>query len=272
MHLSELTDKLETDFEKERNIILQNVIEVVQDALHVNLYEATKTNKPLDAFNSSVFLLLNKFKDALYYSLEASNIEIAIFQREVILSIILGITRNKSNTNFLINILIDKNIINSYYEEDKTIIMDTLLGLIKFRMADDIIIDDKVKSFIKDNIDITSSCHESTLFLLENNKDYLAVTSICRKNLNSRYFHSFILEGDYVIDLTSNLYMKKSDYYKLYGVEEIRVVNYIEFLKDSKKCAKYDESKTLFPLLRNAIYYYSKNGKYKLTSNRNNKV
>ena len=65
---------------------------------------------------------------------------------------------------------------------------------------------------------------------------------------------TFIIDGEYVIDLTSNLYMKKEEYYELYKVEELNVVKGNDVIKESEESKPFDSSNTLFPLLRNAIY------------------
>ena len=112
----------------------------------------------------------------------------------------------------------------------------------------------QVQKFIDENSDIKSSCHESTLFLLPRNPNYIAVTARSTNNLYEKYFHSFIIDGEYVIDLTSNLYMKKEEYYELYKVEELNVVKGNDVIKESEESKPFDSSNTLFPLLRNAIY------------------
>ncbi len=50
--------------------------------------------------------------------------------------------------------------------------------------------------------------------------------------------------------------MNKEDYYKLYGIEEIRKVTYQEYLKDSEESQLLDESGTMYSILRNAMYFY----------------
>lgn len=257
MKLSEPTVKIENDFQKEREETVKKVIEKLQECLGVNLYEAAKTDNPITTFNNLSFFLLDKFKDVLYYSLEASNIETRIFEREALVSFILGVTRNRNNTEFLKELLMRRGIIGEYKEDQNNIIMSTILGPIRFKKAEEVI-NEETKTFVENNVDIMSACHESTLFLLEKNPSFFAVTSIARKNLGGKYFHSFILDGDYVLDLTGNLYMNKEDYYRLYGIEEIRNVNYEQFLKDSKECEHFDESRTMFPLFRNAMYWYLK--------------
>lgn len=137
--------------------------------------------------------------------------------------------------------------------------MKTVIGNFSFQLLEDRL-DEKTKKFVESNEDIKSACHESAEFLLENNRDYIAITAIAHKNLGGKYFHSFVVAGDHVIDLTANLYMKTDDYYQLYGIEEFKKVTYDQFLKDCEECEMLDESKTMFPLFRNAMYSYFKKG------------
>jgi len=255
MELSKLTDELEAQLQKEREKNVRNVIDELQKLLGVNLYEAAKTSNPIEAFNVNCFFLLDKFKEILYQALEVSNISVSIFWREVLVSFILTVTRNRSNAEFLKELLIKRGIISNYQEENGEIRIVSKIGTIHFRKLDGQL-DEATNNFISNNADIRSACHESTMFLLEQNPGYIAVTAFAHKNLDGKYLHSFILDGDYVIDLTSNLSMNKEDYYKLYGIEEIRKVTYQEYLKDGEESQLLDESGTMYSILRNAMYFY----------------
>lgn len=259
MELSKLTGELELWLQKEREENTSKVIQHIQELLGVSLYEAAKTNNPIEAFNANYYFLLDKFEDILYQALEKSGISSQVFCRETIASFILSVTRNRSNVEFLKELLIKRNIISNYQEENGKICLATKIGMIQFQKLDGKL-DEATNNFINHNADIRSACHESTMFLLEKNHNYMAVTAFARKNLGGKYLHSFILDGDCVIDLTANLYMKKEDYYKLYGIEEIRKVTYQEYLKDCEESKTLDESGTMFSILRNAMYsYFAKN-------------
>lgn len=262
MELSKLTDELEKKLQTEREENTKRVIDELQKMLGVNLYEAAKISNPIEVFNANCLFLLDKFEGILYQALEISGIPVSIFWRETLASFILTITRNRSNVEFLKELLIKRDIIKEYQDENGNICIFTRIGTIHFQKLENKL-DEETKKFINDNMDIMSACHESALFLLEKNHDYVAVTALARKNLNGRYLHSFIIDGDYVIDLTTNLYMRKEDYYKLYGIEEIRKVTYQEYIKDSEECEMLDESGTMFPILRNAMYFYFKDNHIK---------
>ena len=48
--------------------------------------------------------------------------------------------------------------------------------------------------------------------------------------------------------------MPKEQYYFLQDVKEINCINYETYLKEKDDSIKLDESKTLYNLLRNAVY------------------
>ena len=57
-----------------------------------------------------------------------------------------------------------------------------------------------------------------------------------------------------VIDFTANVIMPKEEYYLLQEVNELNCINYKEYLAEKDNSIKFDESKTLYNLLRNAVY------------------
>ena len=82
------------------------------------------------------------------------------------------------------------------------------------------------------------------------------------KGLNEKYYHSFVIDdNDYVIDFTGNLIMPKEQYYLLQDVKELNSVNYKEYIKEKDDIDKFDESGTLYELLRDGLYkqYLSEN-------------
>ena len=177
----------------------------------------------------------------------------------MIYSLILGVTRNKSNTDLLYDILKSANIIEKMivYEDDTYEIISKDFGKIQFMKAEDSFINDKeTLDFIRNLEDkIQDGCHEISFYLIEKYEMFKAVTSICKKGIDNSYYHSFILDDENnVIDFTANLIMPKEQYYLLQEVNELNCINYKEYLEEKDNSIKFDESKTLYNLLRNAIY------------------
>jgi hypothetical protein len=83
---------------------------------------------------------------------------------------------------------------------------------------------------------------------------FKAVTSICKKGIDNSYYHSFILDDENNVIDTANLIMPKEQYYLLQEVNKLNCINYKEYLEEKDNSIKFDESKTLYNLLRNAIY------------------
>ena len=102
---------------------------------------------------------------------------------------------------------------------------------------------------------IQESCHEISFYLIEKYEIFTAVTSICKKGLDNSYYHSFVLDDlNNVIDFTANVIMPKEQYYLLQEVNELNCINYKEYIDEKDKSIEFDESKTLYNLLRNAVY------------------
>ena len=130
-------------------------------------------------------------------------------------------------------------------------------GNIQFMKAEYSFINDKeTLDFIRKLGDkIQDGCHEISFYLIEKYEIFKAVTSICKKGIDNSYYHSFILDDENnVIDFTANVIMPKEEYYLLQEVNELNCINYKEYLAEKDNSIKFDESKTLYNLLRNAVY------------------
>ena len=118
----------------------------------------------------------------------------------MIYSLILGVTRNKSNTDLLYDILKSANIIEKMivYEDDTYEIISKDFGKIQFMKAEDSFINDKeTLDFIRKLGDkIQDGCHEISFYLIEKYEMFKAVTSICKKGIDNSYYHSFILDDE----------------------------------------------------------------------------
>ncbi|HCC08022.1 MAG TPA: hypothetical protein DEP72_07710 [Clostridiales bacterium] len=254
--LSEYIDENETKWKLECEEKLANVIDFLNKELNKNLYSEYKMEDAKELFNFLKTWLLVFHKEKLLNALNYSNVEVDMFYKEMIGALILTITREKKNVDRIIDALVKGNVIKSVLQDsDGEIFIDAnQLGIISFRKASDTFDNDKTNEFLKKN-NITSGCHESALFLIENYKNFTAITAICEKNIGERYYHSFgIDEAENVVDLTGNLVIPQKFFYQLYSVEEIHEVSYKEYMKTCADSVEYDESKTLMPLLRMAVY------------------
>jgi hypothetical protein len=80
------------------------------------------------------------------------------------------------------------------------------------------------------------------------------VTATLNKDINLRYYHSFAVDGENVVDVSNGIVMERSWYYYLSGVAEINRLTYRSFLETKDISLPYDESGSLFELLRMAAY------------------
>ena len=102
---------------------------------------------------------------------------------------------------------------------------------------------------------IKDGCHDVSFYLIKKYDTFRAITAICTKGLNEKYYHSFVIDDeDYVIDFTGNLIMPKEQYYLLQDVKELNAVNYKEYIDEKDDIEKFDESGTLYELLRDGLY------------------
>ena len=254
--LSEYNDKIfesqECELNRKCDIVLNYLSEHIDDM-------GSDFDNSSDKYSYLSGWLLNFYKDDLYESFKLIDYDISSFEKNFLYSFIMSITRGRSNYDVLMGVLIDNHIINGVYTyPDGMYEIETdNYGDIQFYKLESLFDEKDVLDYFDKLGDyIVDSCHEVSYFLLKRFKQFKAVTAYVEKNLGCTMLHSFILdcEYDYVIDATCNLYMPKDLYYKLCNVVEINVVSYDECVKESKESRKYDESGTLFDLLRNALY------------------
>ena len=264
MRLSEYCDENERKWNNEEINNANKLVEYLNTKIDRNLYEVAKTNDNLEVYKYLCIWLLNFYKEELINGLKNIGITYENFEKTIITSLILSVTRESSNVDFLINVFKSNNVIKDIikYDEGKYKLLTNNYGEIFFSKADKCFEGEiETINYIKNYGDkIIDGCHEITFYLIKKYKNYKAITSICTMSLNKKYYHSFILNDDEVIDFTSNLIMKKDDYYKLNNVIELSVLDYSEYLNKKDESIDYDESKTLFGLLRIALYNQYKKG------------
>ena len=259
MKLSEYCDKNETLWYKIEQENVEKLIKYINNNIDDDLFKIANTNNSLEVFNKLKVWLFKFYNKQLLDGLNYIEADYERFKKGLIYSLILGVTRNKSNTDLLYDVLKSANIIEKMiaYEDDTYEIISKDFGNIQFMKAEDSFINDKeTLDFIRKLGDkIQDGCHEISFYLIEKYEMFKAVTSICKKGIDNSYYHSFILDDENnIIDFTANLIMPKEQYYLLQEVNELNCINYKEYLEEKDNSIKFDESKTLYNLLRNAIY------------------
>jgi hypothetical protein len=259
MKLSEYCDKNETLWYKIEQENVEKLIKYINNNIDDNLFKIANTNNSLEVFNKLKVWLFKFYNKQLLDGLNYIEEDYERFKKGLIYSLILGVTRNKSNTDLLYDVLKSANIVEEMivYDDGTYEIISKDFGNIQSMKAEDSFINDKeTLDFIRKLGDkIQDGCHEISFYLIEKYEMFKAVTSICKKGIDNSYYHSFILDDENnVIDFTANLIMPKEQYYLLQEVNELNCINYKEYLEEKDNSIKFDESKTLYNLLRNAIY------------------
>ena len=259
MKLSEYCDKKETSWYKIEQENVEKLIKYINNNINDDLFKIANTNDSIEVFNKLKVWLFKFYNKQLLDGLNYIGADYERFKKGLIYSLILGVTRNKSNTDLLYDILKSVNIIEKMiaYQDDTYEIISKDYGKIQFMKAEDSFINDKeTLDFInKLGNKIQDGCHEISFDLIEKYEIFKAVTSICKKSIDNSYYHSFILDDENnVIDFTANVIMPQKQYYLLQEVIELNCINYKEYMEEKDKSIQFDESKTLYNLLRNAVY------------------
>ena len=130
-------------------------------------------------------------------------------------------------------------------------------GDYSFVLADMVLADEEIVSYIR-NEDHRKSCHENATNLLNHYGDLYTICSLVHNYFVGCYYHSYsyIKEKDSVLDICSNMLMKKSTFDDLYDTKEILFMRNDELRKiyfdkiKSIKSELNDES-----VLKCALYF-----------------
>lgn len=261
MDLDKYNSELEDSFSKEFEDKCEVVVNYLKDKIKDETFEESLEDSSVcDVYTNMNGYIYNFYEKELLEAFKKVNYDIEKYKLSYLDGFILSKIRNSDNVYFLYNFLQSKNIIDEVYEfeDGSTEIHSKDFGVITFFGARDQFLDEKkfIKKLYKYGDDIIELCHAVTFDALEYFKDdFKAVTGILTRSLDEKYIHSFILDPNgYVLDFANDIIMDKDTYYLINDVKELNVVNYDECIEQEKESIKYDSSKTLYTLLRNALY------------------
>lgn len=163
---------------------------------------------------------------------------------------------DKQNKYYIIDLLKNTNIIESFEEDENedVLITSKYCEPIKFSRADNTFKSEEIKDYIKSD-KARGGCHENSLFLMKKYPEYKAMTVFCKGCFGRNYYHSFNFdEKDNVVDLNINVRMSKDDYYRLYKPIELSLVDSSSFDKENKEASNYDNDEGFNKLLKIAMY------------------
>lgn len=106
-------------------------------------------------------------------------------------------------------------------------------GDYSFILADKVLTDPEIVSFIR-NEDHRKTCHENATKLLNTYDDLYTICSLVKSYFQGYYYHSYsyIKEKGLVLDICSNMLMKKKEFDDLFGVRELLFMRNDELRKE----------------------------------------
>lgn len=260
MELSSYLFKNEKKWNDAEAANIHKLLSYLEKHVNVDLCGMAKPDDELEIFRRLEGWLFNFYPNEFRDGLARIGYSYHEYQKKLIYNLILAVTRNRPNVNILCDMLTSRGVIDGMFGsgEDEYKIVTTDFGEICFGKAEKAI-DHELEEYLETLGErVVDGCHEVSFFLIKKDLGLRAVTGICIKGLGCKYYHSFVIdEGANVIDLTANLIMPKEQYYLLNDVQELNVVNYDEYLREESASKELDESKTLYDLLRNALYRQS---------------
>lgn len=259
IRLSEYCTSNENNWDNIQREKAKTLVEYLNKNINEDLFKMAKSDDEVEVYSKLRGWLLKFYRKELLEGLKYINYDYKELNKTMIYGLILTVNRNKQNVNVVYDTLVEANFIEKMLVYDNGIyeIITKDFGKIHFRKAEEYFVNDKetLEFMNKLGDKLIDGCHEVTLHLISKYKSYKAVTAICTKGLGHKYYHSFVLDNiGNVIDLTGNLIMPKDEFYMINNVQELNNVKYEELLLQNEQTKKYDESGTLFDLLRNALY------------------
>lgn len=261
--LSAYVDKLEDDWREWANARLEPLMSAINQELRRDLYKEMRVDTALELYQKVRFWLFATQEELIYENLKKFGFDISQFEREMMTSLILTITHERENLDLVLEELIRNGVVLEVEERDSKYILETKAGKFSFVKADEYFrYQNAVVERLLKKEDLRGGCHEVAEELMSSSKGMKAITMICQKNLVEKYWHSVVLwNEEMIVDLTANLVMKRAEFFDLYNVQEWMEIDEGKLKEVGVEMMKYDESGTLWALLRIASYERNKNGK-----------
>jgi len=142
--------------------------------------------------------------------------------------------------------------------DDKKLVINYKNDSVQFSLISDNIESDncdisEVKKELLDHRGRVGQCHNKSMEFI-NLGDYLVTGYVDDTSRDYRVIHSWIETEKVVIDYTSNLVMKKEDYYELRNVEVLSVINKNDMYSDSESDLKMVLGCKFYCLFRDELF------------------
>ena len=264
--LSKYADDLIEKFNNDYALNCNKVIEYLNKIIEKDLYNIGKSDNAVLVYNNLIGWLFKFFREELEESFKTIGYDYNMFKRYMIFCFIITFFRDEKRAHILYDSLKENNVVSRFlfYDEEKYELYTNDFGIISFYSInnyfnDNNVVLDKIKEM---GTSIIDGCHEISEFLIKNDSSLYALTGILTNPLGEKIFHSVVLKDKMIIDIPNGIIMSYEDYMKLNDFEIISKYNYEKLIDIDNKCKKYDESNTLYPLLRCMLYkMYRSEGK-----------
>ncbi|MDD3187521.1 MAG: hypothetical protein PHD02_03510 [Bacilli bacterium] len=250
--LSQMIDTNEASWKRADEKLCDEFFDVLKSINNIDFHKEYRIKNSAKLFRYLRTLLINYYLSDMIKAFNIIGVSEIEYYKKITYVAMITITRNNPNAERFINLLINKKIINSFQlTEDGFYIIDSpFFGKIEFAKISDSLLGKEVEGLLNRK-DLIGGCHEVTLELLRRKKSMIAITALSNMSINEKFYHSFLLDDNNVIDLTANIIVPINNYYELNSIEEISRVSSEDNLRLG---LEYDKSKTLFPLLRIAAF------------------
>lgn len=256
--LSKYADDLVDEYNKKYSLNCEKIITYLNSIIEDDLYEKGKSQNSVEVYKNLLGWLLKFYPNELAKAFEINGFNYDDFKRYMICCLIITFFRNNEKAHVLYDTLKEQNIVNRFvsYDGEKFELYTTDYGVIAFY---------SIESFLKDNPEllkkhnemkdrIVDGCHEISEFLIKTDEELVALTGVLTNPLEEKIFHSIVMDDQMVLDIPNGMIMSSNDYFKLNAFQKVAEYSYDTLKVDDAVCKKYDESKTLYPLLRCMLY------------------
>lgn len=256
--LSKYADDLMNKYYNNYSLKCDKLIEFINKNIKDDLYIIGKSNNSVEVYNNLIGWLFRFYANKLKDAFEAIGFNYESFEKYMIFCFIITFFRDDEKAHILYDSLKKNGIVSRLlsYDNEKFELYTNNFGVITFY---------NINSFLDSNTsllnkykqmgsNIIDGCHEISEFLVKSDESLYALTGILTNPLDEKIFHSVVLDDKMIIDIPNGIIMDYDDYFKINDFKIISKCNYKELKDKNSECENYDESKTLFPLLRCMLF------------------
>ena len=256
--LSKYLDDLINDYNKTNLLNCDKVIKYLNGIIKDDLYIVGKSNDSHKVYNYLIGWLFKFYPNELEKAFKINGFNWDDFKKNMIFCFIITFFRDEKKAHLLYDSLRDNNVVYRFlsYDNDKFELYTNDYGNITFYNINKFVNNNQ---FLLDELNkmknsIIDGCHEISEFLIKNDDSLIALTGILAKPLDEKIFHSVVLDDKMIIDIPNGIIMSYDDYFKLNNFQIVSKNSYSDLKLNDDKYKTYDESKTLYPLLRCMLY------------------